>query len=74
YKDNINKKRINSPKYYINNIILLNTINLANGRLYTKFSPRWKGPFRIVRTNSYIVYLSLPANIKYLLIFYVFII
>ncbi|KAL0466166.1 hypothetical protein QR685DRAFT_451562, partial [Neurospora intermedia] len=74
YKDNANKKRINSPKYYINNIVLLNIINLASNRPYTKFTPRWESPFKVIRTEFYTVYFTLPTNIKYLLVFYIFII
>ena len=71
YENNINKYRIDSIKYKVSDIILFNIANLLTGRPYAKFLLRWEGPFKVIRTDSYRVYLLLPNNIKYSPIFYI---
>ena len=71
YEDNVNKYCIDSVKYKPGDMVLFNIANLLIGRLYAKFSLRQEGPFKIIRADSYWVYLVLPDNIKYTPVFYV---
>jgi hypothetical protein len=54
--------------------VLVNTQNISIGRPVQKLLPRWEGPFIVVKALSYIVTVSLPANITILPIFHVFIV
>ena len=71
YEDNANKKRVDSLKYRVGDMVLLNTTNLANGRPHAKFSPRWEGPFKVTRAESHTVHLALPTNMKCSPVFHV---
>ncbi|EGO53546.1 hypothetical protein NEUTE1DRAFT_55310, partial [Neurospora tetrasperma FGSC 2508] len=64
YKAAVNKKRIDTPKYKISDEVIFNIANYIIGRPYNKLAPRFEGPFRIIKANSYIVELVLPWNIE----------
>ncbi|KAK3497739.1 uncharacterized protein B0T23DRAFT_311540, partial [Neurospora hispaniola] len=64
YKVAANIKRINVPKYKLNNIIIFNIKNYTISRLVAKLLPRFEGPFYVIKVNSYSLELLLLTNIK----------
>jgi hypothetical protein len=67
----VNTRRADSPAYVVGDRVLVNTQNMSIGRPVQKLSLRWEGPFIVVKALSYVVTVSLPANITMLPTFHV---
>lgn len=64
YEAAANVKRTDAPKYKPGDMVMLNMENYATGRPTAKLSPRFEGPFRVMKADSHSLELSLPTNMK----------
>ncbi|EGZ72865.1 hypothetical protein NEUTE2DRAFT_61299, partial [Neurospora tetrasperma FGSC 2509] len=71
YKNNTNVRQSDTLRYKVGDKVLLKTENLNTGRPYAKFIPLFKGPFKILKINSYQIIFKLLIYIKYNLTFYI---
>lgn len=64
YEVNANRRRSDTPLYKIGDMVMVNTQNMDLGRPVQKLSPKWEGPFKVIKTSSHTVTLDLPANFR----------
>jgi transposase InsO family protein len=64
YETGANRRRTDAPKYKEKDLVMLDTRNLTTGRPTAKLTPRWEGPFRVLKASSHTVQLALPVNMK----------
>ncbi|KAI0994504.1 hypothetical protein K3495_g13678, partial [Podosphaera aphanis] len=64
YEENANIKRSDAPLYTVGDQVIVNTQNMQLGRPVSKLSPKWEGPFKVVKSSSHAVTLKLPQNMK----------
>jgi len=64
YELNANKHRSDAPRYRPGDLVMLNTRNLKTSRPSEKLTPRWEGPFKVLKVSSHAVMLQLPVNMK----------
>ncbi|KAI0992244.1 hypothetical protein K3495_g15942, partial [Podosphaera aphanis] len=64
YEENANIKRSDAPLYKVGDQVIVNTQNMQLGRPVSKPSPKWEGPFKVVKSSSHAVTLKLPQNMK----------
>jgi hypothetical protein len=64
YEENANRHRTDAPQYHVDDLVMLHTGNLKTGRPTQKLTPRWEGPFKVLKASSHAVTLALPQNMK----------
>jgi len=64
YETNANRHRSDAPRFKPKDMVMLNTRNLKTGRPTEKLTPRWEGPFEVIKASSHAVQLRLPVNMK----------
>ncbi|KHE79947.1 hypothetical protein GE21DRAFT_1219591, partial [Neurospora crassa] len=64
YKVVTNIRRIDTPKYKLNNIVIFNIENHTINRPVVKLLLKFEGPFCIIKVDFYLLELSLLINIK----------